>query len=133
MSVIKKTKGFCAIILTLIIQNLYSQDSIIFTQSKSRMFSNQYVFFKDGTFKHYYQTDDGQFWYGKGTFTDKRNKRILKFGDVDLSYKQNFVLIHYEANFQRILYKRGKEYKSIDYYYTSKKKYVRFKEIKPNG
>lgn len=133
MSVIKKTKRFCTIILILIIQNLYSQDSITFTQSKSRMFNNQYVFFKDGTFKHYYQTDDGQFWYGKGTFTDKGHKRILKFGDVDLSYKQNFGLIRYEANFQRILYKRGKEYKSIDYYHTSKKKYVRFKEIKPNG
>jgi len=120
-------------ILILIIQNTYSQDSITYTQSNSIMFSNKYVFFKNGTFKHYYQTDDGQYWYGIGTFIDKGCKRILKFGDADLTYKKDFGLIHYEANFQRILRKRGKKYKSIDYYYTSRKKHVRFKQITTNG
>ena len=117
----------------LIIQNIYSQDSIVFSQSNSKMFSNKYVFFKNGTFKHYYQTDDGQYWYGVGEYIDKGRKRILKFEDADLSYKKDFGLVHYESNFQRIIFKRGKEYKSIDYYYTSRKKYIRFEEIKPNG
>lgn len=117
-------------ILTLVLQNTYSQDSITYTQSNSKMFSNNYVFFKNGTFKHYYETDDGQYWYGIGTYTDKGRKRILEFGDVDLNFKKDFGLIHYETNFQRILHKSGNEYKSIDYYHTSRKKYVRFKQIK---
>ena len=96
------------------------------------MFSNKYVFFKNGTFKHYFQTDDAQFWYGIGTYTDNGRKRILKFEDIDKSYKKDFGLLHYEANFQRILFKRRKEFKSIDYYYTSRKKNIYFREIKPN-
>ncbi|MES2286099.1 MAG: hypothetical protein V4547_10455 [Bacteroidota bacterium] len=129
----QKIKLLLSVTSILIIQNTYSQDSIVFTQSNSIMFSNKYVFFKNGSFKHYYQTDDGQFWYGAGKYADKGNKRVLKFEDADLSYKKDFGLVHYESNFQRILFKRGKEYKSIDYYYTSRKKHVRFKEIKPNG
>lgn len=108
--------------------NLYSQDkdSIVFHQSNARLFNNQYVFFKDGTFKHYFQTDDGQFWYGVGEFTDKGRKRILQFKDADLNYKKSWGLIHYESNFQRTLIKSRKEFKSLDYYFTSRKKYVRF-------
>uniref|UniRef100_UPI00404994DC hypothetical protein n=1 Tax=Flavobacterium sp. TaxID=239 RepID=UPI00404994DC len=128
-----KIKILSIIVSILAFQRLYSQDSIVFYQNNSKMFSNRYVFFKNGTFKHYYQTDDGQYWFGVGTYKDKGRKRILKFEDADLNYKKDFGLIHYEANFQRILLKRRKEYKSIDYYYTSRKKYVRFKERKPNG
>ena len=122
-----------SIILLLIIQNIFAQDSIVFSQSNSVMFGNRYVFFSNNTFKHYYQTDDGQYWYGIGEYQDKGCKRILKFKDVDLKYKKDFGWIHYESNFERILLKRGKIYKSIDYYYTSRKKYVKLKEIKPNG
>lgn len=122
-----KSKLSIIAISLLIAGNLYSQDSIVFSQSSARLFNNQYVFFKDGTFKHYFQTDDGQLWYGVGEFTDKGQKRILRFKDADLSYKKTFGSIHYESNFQRTLIKCGKEYKSLDYYYTSRKKYVRFK------
>ena len=123
-----KSKLSIIVISLFVAGNLYSQDkdSIVFHQSNARLFHNQYVFFKDGTFKHYFQTDDGQFWYGVGEFTDKGRKRILRFRDVDLNYKINFGLIHYESNFQRTLIKCGKEFKSLDYYHTSRKKHVRF-------
>ena len=128
-----KTKLRLSIILLLIFQITYSQDSIVFSQSNSVLFGNRYVFFSNNTFKHYYQTDDGQYWYGVGEYTDKGCKRILRFKDADLKYKIDFGWLHYESNFQRILLKRGKKYKSMDYYYTSRKKYVKFQEIKPNG
>lgn len=123
-------KLLLTLISMLTLQNTYSQDSIVYTQKNSVMFSNRYVFFKDGTFKHYFHTDDGRVWYGVGKFTDKGRKRILKFEDADLSYTKDIELTHFESNFQRILLKRGKEFKSVDYYYTSRKKYVRFKRVK---
>jgi hypothetical protein len=123
----QKIKIILVLISTLAIQNIYAQDSIVFTQSNSVMFSNRYVFFNDGTFKHYFHTDDGRVWYGVGKFTDKGRKRTLKFEDADLTFNKNIELTRFESNFQRIILKRGKAYKSIDYYYTSKKKYVRFK------
>ena len=120
-----KTKHFLFLIL-LSYCYTYSQDSIVYSQSKSVMFSNKYVFFKNGTFKHYFQTDDGQIWYGIGTFIDKGRKRTLKFEDADLNYKREFGLVHYESNFKRVLIRCGKQYKSEDYYCTTRKKNVRF-------
>lgn len=115
-------------LLTLLLNTviIYSQDSIIYSQKTAVMFSNEYVFFNNGRFKHYYKTDDGQIWYGTGTFIDKGRKRILKFEDPDLNYKIEFGKLHHESNFKRILIRRGNKYKSQDYYYTTRKKYVYF-------
>lgn len=103
-----------------------AQDSLVVYQKNASMFTNQYVFFKDATFKHYFFTDDGQVWYGKGNFIDKGNKRILKFGNPDLNYKLEFGTIHYEANFEREIKKSGARFKSKDYYNTSRKNNVLF-------
>src|SRR3990167_9694713 len=123
----QKIKISFVLVIILTISNLHAQDSIVYIQSNSVLFSNRYVFFNDGTFKHYFHTDDGQTWFGVGEFTDKGRKRILNFKDSDLTLIKNRELTHFESNFKRILLKRGKIYKSIDYYYTSRKKYVQFK------
>ena len=94
------------------------------------MFSNRYVFFEDGTFKHYYFTDDLQEWYGKGKFIDKGNKRTLYFLEADSTYKLGYGKPHYETNFTRTLKIRGKKFKSKDFYNTTRKKYVVFEERK---
>lgn len=123
----QKIKISFVLVIILTISKLYAQDSLVYTQSNSVMFSNRYVFFNDGTFKHYFHTDDGRVWYGVGKFTDKGRKRTLNFKDADLTFNKYIELTRFECNFQRILLKRGKTYKSLDYYYTSRKKHVRFK------
>jgi hypothetical protein len=90
------------------------------------MFTNEYVFFKDGSFKHYFKTDDGQIWYGVGKYKDIRRTRVLKFDNTDLNLKNNSLFINYEVNFERILKKCKKGFKSYDFYHTSRKKYVHF-------
>lgn len=89
------------------------------------MFSNKYVFYSNGIFKHYFQTDDAQIWYGTGIYKDRR-KRILKFNDPDLNFKREYFRIHYEANFELVLKRTKKGFKSKDYYNTSKQKTVFF-------
>jgi hypothetical protein len=115
--------------------NSYGQDSMVVFQQGASMFSNKYIFYRSspfsddyysGTFKHYYETDDGQTWYGHGTYTDKGNKRILRFGDPDLTTKLEFGKIHYESNFERSLKISGKRFLSKDYYGTTRKKMVVF-------
>jgi hypothetical protein len=104
---------------------LLAQDSLVLFQEKASMFSNKYVFFSNGTFRHEYLTDDLQMWYGTGTYLDKGMTRILQFGSAELIDETSF-LIHYEANFQRKLKKFGKKFKSRDYYHTTRKKRVTF-------
>jgi|GEM_PF-3824543 len=104
---------------------LCAQDSMILRQSNAAMFSNVYVFYSNGTFKHYYKTDDLQIWYGCGTYKDRFGTRILLFGDADSTYKTR-CLLHYEVNFRRKLRKRGNTYSSRDFYHTSRKRRVVF-------
>jgi len=112
----------------MLVPKALAQDSIVYHQSKLNMFSNKYVFFSNGTFKHYYQTDDGQLWYGFGEFEDKGRIRILKFKDPDLTMKIDYMRIHYEANFNRKLVKRANKFKSKDFYNTTRNKSVFFEE-----
>ena len=120
-------KAIVIIILNFVLNFCSAQDSMVVTQQRAKMYSNKYVFFKDGRFKHYYRTDDLQEWYGEGTYADKGRKRILKFGDANLNYKIPFGLLHYEANFMRILLKTNNGFKSKDYYNTTRKRNVFFK------
>ena len=90
------------------------------------MFSNYYVFYVDGTFKHYYFPDVGVAWYGKGTYKDKGKKRVLEFSDPDTTFKRELGGIHYEANFKRTLKISDKQFISKDYYFTTKNKTVIF-------
>ena len=108
----------------------YGQDSIVVFQKNESLFSNEYIFYSNGTFKHYYETDDFQTWYGKGKFKDKGRKRILTFGDPDLSYKKDYGKLHYESNFERTLKIRRRQFISRDYYFNSRKRNVIFVERK---
>lgn len=97
-------------------------------QTKSSLFTNKYVFYSYGTFKHFYRTDDGQLWYGQGTYTDKGKKRVLRFGDADFMVNDKYLVVHYEAGFERTLKRSGNRYLSKDYYHTTKDKTVVFAE-----
>lgn len=106
--------------------NLEAQDSVEVYQEKARLFSNYYVFLPNNTFRHYFWTDDGQEWYGTGTFKDKGKKRLLRFGDPDTRYKTVWQ-VHYESNFQRVLKKMTDyKFKSKDFYATTRKRRVVF-------
>jgi hypothetical protein len=107
--------------------NLFAQDSIVVFQEKAAMFSNKYVFYNNGTFKHYFMTDDGQIRYGVGTYKDLGCTRTLYFGEKDSLLKSELTLI-YETNFKRKLVKRGNKFKSKDYYSTSRKQRVTFSQ-----
>ena len=107
-------------------QNRQLNDSLTVFQQEASLFSNSYIFYSNGTFKHFFNTDDGHTWYGTGTYEDKGNKRVLKFGDPDLNFKKEFGSIHYESNFERTLKISGKKFLSKDYYYTTRKRIVVF-------
>jgi hypothetical protein len=103
-----------------------SQDSLLVYQKEATFFSNKYIFYTDGTFKHYFFTDDLQVWFGKGKYTDKGKIRTLKFGDPEMKNELNGWIIHYEANFTRKLKISGNMFISLDYYHSTRKKYVSF-------
>jgi hypothetical protein len=120
------------LILFVLASNLVSaQDSVVVSQRESIMFSNKYVFYKNGIFKHYFHTDDLQLWYGKGTYKDKGKTRYLNFGGKDLSFERagGFSTKH-EVNFTRKLKKRNEYFLSKDYYNTTNKRIVIFEPDK---
>ncbi|GAA4314525.1 hypothetical protein GCM10023183_34750 [Nibribacter koreensis] len=94
------------------------------------MFSNKYVFYENGTFKHYYSTDDGQLWYGVGKYFDKGRERTLKFGEADTNFKLEYGLVHYETGIERIMIKKRRTFISTDYHNTTTKEKVTFVEKK---
>ena len=59
------------------------QDTVRYCQSNSPWISNCWSFYKldnqstGGTFEHFMNSDDGQHWYGKGKFTESKNKIIV--------------------------------------------------------
>lgn len=106
-------------------QIVYGQDSLIVYQKDASLFSNIYIFYSNGTFKHFYQTDDLQTWYGRGNFSDIKNERVLKFGIPD-TLSKDYGKVHYESNFKRKLVIKGNSFISNDYYFTTKKKKVIF-------
>mgnify|MGYP006203366907 CR=1 FL=1 len=67
---------------------MFAQDTLVYSQKNSVMFSNKYLLFpKTNKFEHVFKTDDGQTWFGKGTYTIKKNKIILNFGDSEENIK----------------------------------------------
>lgn len=64
---------------------LFAQDTTIYRQANASMFSNNYTFIKKnksdkfGTFIQYSGTDDMQYWYGEGVFTETNQKYFLTF------------------------------------------------------
>ncbi len=64
---------------------LFAQDTTIYRQANASMFSNNYTFIKKnksdkfGTFIQYSRTDDMQYWYGEGKFTETNKKYFLTF------------------------------------------------------
>ena len=122
-------KVFATILLALLnCCCLTAQDSVVVYQEKANLFSNNYVFFPNKTFKHYFVTDDLQVWYGTGTYTDNRKIRTLRFGTPDSTYK-TILQVHYESNFERELKISGEKFISKDFYHTSKRKQVIFTKL----
>lgn len=64
---------------------LFGQDTTIYLQENASMFSNNYIFIKKnksdnfGTFIQYSGTDDMQYWYGEGVFTETNQKYFLTY------------------------------------------------------
>jgi len=107
-----------------------AQDSLVVSQKNAAMFSNTYIFYSNGTFKHFFFTDDFQVWYGRGEYQDRGKTRILRFDKADENYKPAFISVHYEANFVRKLRIKKGGFKSRDYYGTTRRKNVFFEIIK---
>jgi hypothetical protein len=108
-------KQIVIIILILISSVCNAQDSTSYQQKDANMYSNKYVFFSNGTFKHFYITDDGQVWYGYGKYFDKGKYRTLYFKDADTSMNEYAgLMIHYETNFQRVFVKKWYGFKSFE-------------------
>ncbi len=75
-------------IFLLVTIKMFAQDTLVYSQKNSVMFSNKYLLFpKTNKFEHVFKTDDGQTWFGKGTYTIKKNKIILNFGDSEENIK----------------------------------------------
>ena len=64
---------------------LFGQDTTVYRQANASMFSNNYTFIKknksdnSGIFIQYSGTDDMQYWYGQGVFTETNKKYFLTF------------------------------------------------------
>lgn len=83
-------KPFLLIVFVLTILKLSAQDTLVFSQENSSLFSNKYFLYpKSKTFEHKFKTDDGQLWYGKGTYEIKKKKLILSFGDSEKGIKDD--------------------------------------------
>jgi hypothetical protein len=65
--------------------SLLGQDTALYCQQNASMFSDCYTFYKAsptdkcGSFEHIAYTDDGQVWFGKGTFVEHRSRFSLKY------------------------------------------------------
>lgn len=75
---------FCLLFLVLPLP-FFGQDSVVFDQAKAALFSNTYTFIRKdkadayGTFLQRSGTDDLQYWYGHGTFSETKHKIELLF------------------------------------------------------
>lgn len=73
------------IVFMAVFGQLFAQDTTIYRQANASMFSNNYTFIKKnqsdkfGTFIQYSGTDDMQYWYGEGVFTETNQKYFLTF------------------------------------------------------
>ncbi|MBI1307744.1 MAG: hypothetical protein GC181_14165 [Bacteroidetes bacterium] len=76
-------------ILFLTVGQLFGQDTTTYRQANASMFSNNYTFIKQnksdnsGTFNQRTRTDDGQYWYGQGTFEENKQKIYLTFDTTE--------------------------------------------------
>lgn len=128
-----KMKQIAIIILMLICSICKAQDSTSYYQKDAVLFSNKYTFFSDGTFKHFFMTDDLQVWYGSGKYVDKGKYRTLYFKDADTTmYEYKEWILNYETNFQRVLVKKQFGFKSFEKNLNTGKPRVKLKEIVPN-
>lgn len=60
--------------------NVLAQDTLVYVQENSVMFTNEYFLYPNTkTFEHKYKTDDGQLWYGKGSYKIKKGELFLSF------------------------------------------------------
>lgn len=83
---------FFIISLFFISKSILAQNTIVFSQENSVLFSNKYILYPNlKTFEHKYSTDDGQLWYGKGTYNINGNKITFNFKN---SNNYNPVLIN---------------------------------------
>ncbi len=77
------------LLLTAAVGQLFAQDTTVYRQANASMFSNNYTFIKKnksdkfGTFIQYSSTDDMQYWYGEGVFTETNQIYFLTFDTTD--------------------------------------------------
>lgn len=123
-------------ILFFVIVNCRAQqtnDSVVFSQDHSSLFSNVYCFYSNKTFLHEFRTDDFGLIVGKGKFVDRGKKRILYFTSFDTTEytRENFGWRKFEMNQTRKLKFSKDSFKCKDYHNTTKSKKVRFSKMKP--
>ena len=92
----KRTQFILAFIGTILLGWTYGQDTIEYRQKNAALFSNNYTFYKlnttdrKGTFKQTTFTDDGQSWFGQGTFKEKRRSIVLNFDTTKFNHRVEF-------------------------------------------
>lgn len=79
--------------------SVLAQDTLVYVQENSVMFSNKYFLYPNTkTFEHKYRTDDGQLWYGKGSYEIKKNKLFLNFKkNLNAINKDSLIKKKYDA------------------------------------
>lgn len=83
----KKMKRYIifTILFQILVGQLFAQETTIYRQANASLFSNNYTFIKKnksdkfGTFIQFSRTDDMQYWYGEGIFTETNKKYFLTF------------------------------------------------------
>jgi len=124
---------FTTMILSMISFISKAQDSNVFMQRDASMFSNHYEFYSNGTFKHFYSTDDFQVWYGAGNYFDNGKYRTLYFKEADTTMNEyQGWKIYYETNFQRVLIKKGCGFKSFEKNSNTGKPGIKLRKKVPN-
>ncbi len=92
-------KPFLFLLILLFLQaKLFAQDTIVFSQENSVLFSNKYILYpKSNKFEHKFKTDDGQLWYGQGIYNVEGNKISFHFKN---SNKCNLLKVNSIYNFE---------------------------------
>lgn len=82
---IRTQPALTILLFTCICGQLFGQDTTIYRQANASMFWNNYTLIKAsksdnfGTFIQSSGSDDMQYWYGRGVFTETRHKIFLSF------------------------------------------------------
>jgi len=111
--------------------NVCGQKELVYSQENSTFFTNKYYFnTSTKTFKHEFATDDGQLWYGSGSYVVRKRKIVLSFKDSDRQLNTNFYYCNEKNKFLTVFFFDRKDNKiSVFVKYNDKYYYPDFEKI----